>query len=123
MSGGGWSVEAANASLGRITALVEQVRALADDVHMGTADQRQHASTNGHGAVDPAEQLTSLVESLEREGIVLRDIERGLVDFSAVAPSGRQYWLCWVVGEPAVDWWHWPEDGFAGRTPLTDPPQ
>lgn len=123
MSGGGWSVEAANAALARLTALVEQARGLVDDVRTGTADQSQHASSNGHGRVNPAEQLTSLVEDLEAEGVILRDIDRGLIDFAAVAPNGRQYWLCWVVGEPAVDWWHWPEDGFAGRTPLTEPPQ
>jgi hypothetical protein len=54
--------------------------------------------------------------------VVLRDPDRGLVDFPARSPSGRRYWLCWVVGEPAVTWWHWPEDGFAGRTPLSEPP-
>jgi hypothetical protein len=53
---------------------------------------------------------------------VVRDLERGLVDFPARSPSGRDYWLCWVVGEPEVAWWHWPEAGFAGRTPLGDPP-
>ena len=53
---------------------------------------------------------------------MLRDLDRGLIDFEAVAPSGRRYWLCWVLGEPEVEWWHWPEDGFAGRTPLESPP-
>ena len=36
--------------------------------------------------------------------------------------DGRQYLLCWVLGEPAVEWWHWPDTGFAGRRPLSDPP-
>jgi hypothetical protein len=27
-----------------------------------------------------------------------------------------------VLGEPAVEWWHWPDTGFAGRRPLSDPP-
>jgi hypothetical protein len=31
--------------------------------------------------------------------------------------------LCWLDGEDAIDWWHWPHAGFAGRTPLTTPPQ
>ena len=38
-------------------------------------------------------------------------------------PGGRWYWLCWLVGEEAVTWWHWPEDGFAGRTPIDQPPR
>ena len=62
------------------------------------------------------------VAELEAEGIVLRDVRQGLVDFPARAASGRGYWLCWLVGEPEVAWWHWPEDGFAGRTPLSTPP-
>ena len=62
------------------------------------------------------------VVALEAEGIVLRDVRTGLVDFPAQASSGRGYWLCWIVGEPEVAWWHWPEDGFAGRTPLSQPP-
>jgi hypothetical protein len=63
------------------------------------------------------------VRELAADGIVLRDVERGLVDFPARASSGREYWLCWLVGEAAVEWWHWPEDGFAGRTPLDNPPR
>jgi hypothetical protein len=35
---------------------------------------------------------------------------------------GREYLLCWRLGESAVAWWHWPDSGFAGRRPLSDPP-
>jgi hypothetical protein len=28
-----------------------------------------------------------------------------------------------VLGEPEVAYWHWPESGFAGRRPLSDPPR
>ena len=78
---------------------------------------------NGHGLVpaDPA-AIQACLDELGAEGIVLRDIERGLVDFPARAPGGRWYWLCWLAGEDAVTWWHWPEDGFAGRTPVDEPP-
>jgi hypothetical protein len=53
---------------------------------------------------------------------VLRDLDTGLVDFPARLEDGREYLLCWVLGEPAVEWWHWPDTGFAGRRPLSDPP-
>ena len=62
------------------------------------------------------------MEELTSEGIVLRDLERGLIDFPARSPSGRDYLLCWLDGEDAIEWWHWPAAGFAGRTPLSDPP-
>ncbi len=78
---------------------------------------------NGHGLVpaDPS-VIQSCIDELGAEGIVLRDIARGLVDFPARAPSGRRYWLCWSLGEETVSWWHWPDDGFAGRRALGDPP-
>ena len=64
-----------------------------------------------------------MLAELNADGIVLRDPERGLIDFPARAPSGREYWICWLAGEDEVAWWHWPEDGFPGRKPLTDPPE
>ena len=50
-------------------------------------------------------------------GIVVRDIERGLIDFPG-RREGRQIYLCWRLGEDAVDFWHDGESGFAGRQPL-----
>jgi len=48
--------------------------------------------------------------------------ERGLIDFPALAASGATYLLCWLDGEDAIEWWHWPDAGFAGRTPIDQPP-
>jgi Uncharacterized conserved protein (DUF2203) len=59
---------------------------------------------------------------LEEQGIVLRDPDRGLIDFRALH-SGREVLLCWQLGEEGLEWWHLPEDGFAGRRPLPLPPE
>ena len=59
---------------------------------------------------------------LEDQGIVLRDPERGLIDFTTVH-NGREVLLCWQLGEDELAWWHFPEDGFAGRRPLPLPPE
>jgi hypothetical protein len=58
-------------------------------------------------------------EALERLDIVVRDLDRGLVDFPAVI-DGREVYLCWLLDEPAVTHWHAIESGFAGRKPLVD---
>jgi hypothetical protein len=50
-------------------------------------------------------------------GIVVRDIEQGLIDFPGLR-EGRQIYLCWRLGEDAVNFWHDRETGFAGRQPL-----
>jgi hypothetical protein len=105
-----WTVEEADAELERI----------ADAVGRAQAASRASGG-NGHAQAARA-AVRGIVESLAAEGVVLRDIERGLIDFAARAPGGRGYWLCWLTGEPAVEWWHWPEDGFAGRTPIAEPP-
>ena len=64
----------------------------------------------------------TVMAKLNELGIIVRDPERGLIDFPAETPDGRTYLLCWLDGEDAIEWWHWPDDGFAGRTPLDQPP-
>jgi hypothetical protein len=58
-------------------------------------------------------------EQLERLDIVVRDLERGLVDFPALI-DGHEVYLCWLLDEPQVTHWHGIESGFAGRRPLPD---
>ena len=118
-----WTLEEANAALERVTAIVEQARAAAEAARDDAEGLRGRVRSNGHGS--PAVDLSGMkapIDALEAEGIVLRDIERGLIDFPARTSDGRAYWLCWVVGEPEVAFWHWPEDGFAGRAPITELP-
>ncbi len=80
------------------------------------------APTNGGG--EPAKtigegflEVRQLLGGLQETGIVVRDVDRGLIDFPAMH-AGREVYLCWEVGEDAVDFWHDLEDGFGGRAPL-----
>jgi hypothetical protein len=119
-----WTVDEANESIERVGALVARAQVLLAELRDST--RAAVASSNGNGHRPPSGAgagLEAIVAALDAEGIVLRDIEQGLIDFSARTSGGREYWLCWLVGEPTVAWWHWPEDGFAGRTPLTEPPE
>jgi hypothetical protein len=68
------------------------------------------------GLVD---QMAAGVARIDKLGLTLRDIESGLVDFPALA-AGRQVWLCWRRGEPAVDWWHELDSGFGARRALAE---
>jgi hypothetical protein len=47
----------------------------------------------------------------------LRDLDRGLVDFPAIR-DGREVYLCWIEGEPDIDFWHDLDAGYAGRQEL-----
>jgi hypothetical protein len=64
-------------------------------------------------------EVTLGFEQLERLDIVVRDLERGLVDFPALI-DGREVYLCWLLDEPQVTHWHGIESGFAGRRRLDD---
>jgi hypothetical protein len=68
------------------------------------------------GVID---QMSAAVARIDALGITLRDIERGLIDFPALA-SGRQVWLCWELGETDVAHWHELETGFGSRRPLIE---
>jgi hypothetical protein len=58
------------------------------------------------------------VKRLERLGVIVKDADRGLVDFPALRESGEEVLLCWQVGEGEIAYWHGLEEGFAGRKPL-----
>ncbi len=64
-----------------------------------------------------ATMLALTLEELDRLDVVVRDADRGVVDFPAVR-EGEEVYLCWLVGEPAVTHWHALEAGFQGRRRL-----
>ncbi|MGH2477949.1 MAG: DUF2203 domain-containing protein [Candidatus Limnocylindrales bacterium] len=68
------------------------------------------------GIVD---QMAAAVARIDAIGITLRDIERGLIDFPAMA-AGRQVWLCWELGEDEVVTWHELDTGYGSRRPLIE---
>ncbi len=63
------------------------------------------------------EQLRHGVQEIQRHGCLVKDLERGLVDFYAVS-GDRLIFLCWQLGESEVSHWHPLEGGFATRQPL-----
>jgi hypothetical protein len=62
-------------------------------------------------------ELSRAVGELEAVVVVLRDVDRGLVDFPSIR-GGEEVYLCWLVDEDEIGFWHTPESGFAGRRPL-----
>ena len=62
-------------------------------------------------------ELEEIVGRFTAEGVQVKDMDRGLIDFPAWV-GGQDALLCWHVGEERIAFWHSPEDGFAGRKPL-----
>ncbi|HEU4396735.1 MAG TPA: DUF2203 domain-containing protein [Actinomycetota bacterium] len=118
-----WTVETANAALPRVREVLERIRELVAEARQEREGAAEQVEGNGHApAVQAGRGLRAAVEELTDQGIVLRDVDAGLVDFPARLADGREYLLCWVLGESEVAFWHWPDAGFAGRRPLSDPP-
>ena len=64
-----------------------------------------------------ARQIEEGVEEILDQGILIRDVSRGLVDFPSHR-NGREVYLCWISGEERIDYWHETDRGFSHREPL-----
>ena len=64
-----------------------------------------------------AEQVAAIVAELDGLGVVVKDLDLGLLDFPALR-DGEEVELCWRVGEDAVSFWHPLEAGYRGRKPI-----
>jgi hypothetical protein len=114
----------ANALLPQLTALLDQLREAKDELTDTDAHEALSEAAPANGGGDQGRQVgvaflevRRLLETVEQAGIVLRDIDRGLVDFPALM-NGREVYLCWELGEDEVGYWHDLEGGYGGREPL-----
>ena len=64
-----------------------------------------------------SEELARCLDAIHELGAVVKDIDRGLVDFPALR-DGEDVLLCWQLGENEIRYWHGTEEGFAGRKEL-----
>ena len=83
---------------------------------------QQLIRSNGQGSKHPEfgeviSELQSIVASITEQGIEIKDLERGLIDFPHWR-DGQEVYLCWLYDEENILFWHSIEDGFTGRAPL-----
>lgn len=62
-------------------------------------------------------EIRLAIEAIHRRGCVVKDPEKGLVDFYTLS-GDRLVFLCWHMGETEVAHWHSLDGGFAARKPL-----
>jgi hypothetical protein len=108
--------------------MVARKRAL-DEAQDASDDLGRRIAGNG-GGIPPAElaglredvqrralELAAAVEEIRALGVLVKDLDTGLVDFPSVR-EGEEILLCWRLGEEEVAFYHGYDDGFAGRRPL-----
>jgi hypothetical protein len=119
-----YTVDEANAKLDLVGRIVRRIRAARRrleaegfnpefvslaELSGGAWPGREHAAA--------ALELALGFDQLEELDVVVRDLERGLIDFPSLL-GGEEIYLCWLLDEPEVGHWHAPESGFGGRRPL-----
>lgn len=64
-------------------------------------------------------RLDEYIGELRQLNVILKDANKGLVDFPAKL-DGREVYLCWQHGEEEVGYWHDTDKGYAGRQSLME---
>ncbi|MEO7294989.1 MAG: DUF2203 domain-containing protein [Candidatus Limnocylindria bacterium] len=62
-------------------------------------------------------RIRDLLDHLESLGVVVRDLETGLVDIPTLR-DGERAWLCWRLSDPELGYWHTTREGYSTRRVL-----
>ena len=123
-----YTVDEARALLPQVRATLLQLaieRLGADASHDELHRRLRH---DGNGSPDDLSRLEAateelrarvrdLLDHLESLGVVVRDLDAGLVDIPTVR-DGEPVWLCWRLADPELAFWHTTREGFSTRRPL-----
>lgn len=120
-----FSVEEANALLPQVLSVFERIHSIREKLTAKREELEsfhEAAPGNGGGAksadfVTQSEEIGRLLAELEEEGIIVKDVEAGLVDFPHIRDD-HEVFLCWRLGEKTIGFWHEIEDGYRGRQRL-----
>jgi len=132
-----WTVAEANARLSELEELLPRLHGWANrltEVH----EERERLTTFWGSEADAEDQpdhelksrldaefkhlgrrLDEAVGSLRAEGIEVKDLESGLVDFYAMR-DGELVYLCWKRGEASVGFYHSLHGGYRSRRPIEE---
>jgi hypothetical protein len=107
--------------LPKVAETISRMRELKRQLDAKGYDIRMHRHFGGVGAnglkafPDQMEELIRLFQEINTKGVVLKDIDRGLIDFPSIRGDGEEVYLCYMLGEPQIQFWHRISEGFAGR--------
>ncbi len=133
-----WTVDEANARLAGLEELLPRLRGWLTRLAEVHEERERLAAFWGSEADAPdqpdhelksrldaewkhlSRRLDEAVGALRAEGIEVKDLGTGLVDFYAMK-DGELVFLCWQHGEPAVSYFHTLTGGFRSRQPIEGP--
>jgi hypothetical protein len=119
-----YTLEQARGLLPWVRERIAALRAARARLTDAEARQALTDASTGNGGGSPGKavgeafvELRAGVAELHAVDIVLRDLDRGLIDFPSLR-DGREVYLCWVDGEDDIAFWHDLDAGYGGRQPL-----
>ena len=120
-----FTLQEANEILVTIRPLMDEVQTIRQKILANQPEAwpaiEKSAGNGGNRAlsnmVQDFEKLDALVHLIQDTGVLIKDINIGLLDFPALR-DGREVYLCWQHGEGEIAFWHEVEAGFAGRQPI-----
>jgi len=125
-----FSLAEARALLPRVIPILEQLRACARQLRAAQTtveSAARGASADGALVADPwgrpaarrraEEEAERAIAQLKAWGVEVKDPEQGLIDFYHER-NGEIVYLCFLLGEPDIAYWHTLTGGFAGRRPV-----
>ena len=119
-----YSLEQARAQLPwveqRLAALRDARARLTDTEARQALADGSPTNGGGHPGKQVGEAFVELqngIAAFDQRGIILRDLDSGLIDFPSVR-DGEEIYLCWIDGESDIGFWHELDAGYPGRRPL-----
>lgn len=120
-----FTLEDANTALKTIRPLMDEVQSIRQKI-ISTQPEAWGAieKSVGNGGsrtlskmVQDFERLDGLVHQILDTGVLIKDVNIGLLDFPALK-EGREVYLCWQHGEGDIAFWHEIDAGYMGRQPI-----
>lgn len=120
-----FTVEEANEFLPTLETLLQRLKGLVARMNSEYSElEGLREVVRGNGGHQRGQQYLSevarfagLIQEVNKNGCILKDIDKGLVDFPFMK-DGREVYLCWMLGEESIGWWHERDAGYPGRQPI-----
>jgi hypothetical protein len=120
-----FTLEEANDCIPTLEVILRKLNDLVGAMRVEYSDLEQLKEVvRGNGGHDQGNQylkeiarFASLIHEVNSHGCILKDVSQGLVDFPHMK-DGREVYLCWMMGEKSIGWWHERDSGFSGRQPI-----
>lgn len=66
------------------------------------------------------EELIKIVKYLSSLSIEVKNLDTALIDFLHIRSNGEEVYLCYMLGEDRIEFWHSLSEGFMGRKTLDE---